>query len=104
MKILTAQQVNNKIKENPTIQLVMTLGPKAFAKAHIPGSHNIWDINLAKEQFPKDTEIIVYCSDKTCMASYAAYQQLEHAGYQHIWRFAGGLVEWSEAGYEVAGN
>lgn len=101
MKILTANQVKNKMEQNPKIGLVMTLGPKAFAKAHIPGSLNVWDINTAKERFPKEMEIIVYCSDKTCMASYAAYQQLENAGYQNIWRFAGGLMEWTEMGYPL---
>lgn len=101
MNILTATQVKNKMEQNPAIKLVMTLGPKAFEKAHIPGSLNIWDINVAKEQLPKKTGIIVYCSDQTCMASYAAYQQLENAGYPNIWRFAGGLVEWQKAGYPL---
>ena len=31
------------------LQLVMTLGPKQFPKAHIPGSVNIWDIEKAKK-------------------------------------------------------
>ena len=102
MNILTAQQVKRKIEENPGAKLVMTLGPNAFARNHIPGSLNIWNIEMAKKEFPLNTEIIVYCSDQTCMASYYAYQQLEQAGFQNIWRFAGGLVEWNSAGYSFA--
>ena len=101
MKILTAQQVQIKTTENPKIKLVMTLGPKAYTKCHIPGSLNIWDIETAKSKFTKDTEIIVYCSDRACAASFHAYNQLKREGYQNIWRFAGGLVEWSEAGYPL---
>lgn len=101
MKTLNAQQVKNQIEQHPETQLVMTLSPLAFQKAHIPGSTNIWDIQTAIQQFSKETKIIVYCSDQTCMASYAAYKQLESAGFQNIWRFAGGLVEWMEAGFEL---
>ena len=101
MKILSAQQVKNKMERNPQAKVVMTLGPKAYAKSHIPGSINIWNITLAKEQFSQDTEIIGYCSDQRCMASYYAYQQLAQAGFNNIWRFAGGLNEWSDAGYPL---
>ena len=101
MKILTAQEVKNRIDTTPGIKLVMTLRPDAYIKSHIPGSVNIWDINTAKKVFSKNTEIIVYCSDQTCMSSYYAYQQLEDAGFNNIWRFAGGLVEWDQAGFQL---
>jgi len=101
MKILNAQQVKRKMSEDQSIKLVMTLGEKAFTKCHIPGSLCISDIDSAIKKLPKNTEIIVYCSDKTCMASYYAYQQLEQAGYENIWRFAGGLMAWNKAGFAL---
>jgi len=101
MKTLSALQVKNKIAQNPKTKLVMTLGPHAYAKCHIPGSLNIWNIESAKMQFERNVEIIVYCSDRTCLASIYAYQQLEQAGYSRIWRFSGGLVEWNKAGYPL---
>ena len=104
MKILTAQQVKNKMEHQADVRLVMTLGPKSFNKCHIPGSLNIWDIKTAEKAFPKEAEIIVYCSDHTCMSSYYAYKQLENAGFNNIWRFAGGLVEWHQAGYDLANS
>ena len=103
MRTLNAKQVKKLLDQYPDTQLVMTLSPLAFQKAHIPGSTNISDIQTAIQQFSKETKIIVYCSDHSCMASYAAYQQLEQAGYQNIWRFSGGLVEWSEAGFSLEG-
>ena len=104
MKILSAHQVMQKRMEGKPIHLIMTLSPRHFAQAHIPGSLNIWDMQQAKEKLPLDAPIIVYCSDERCMASYAAYEQLKQAGYQHIWRFAGGLLAWSEAGYPLTGT
>lgn len=101
MKILNAEQVKKRMISNPETKLVMTLGPKAFAKCHIPGSINIYDIEVAKQQFSKGVDIIVYCSDQSCRASFYAYEQLEKAGYENIWRFAGGLREWSGAGYPL---
>ena len=104
MKILNAQQVQHKLQANPDLQLIMTLGPDRFESARIPGSRNIWQIERALEQLEKGDEIIVYCSDVTCMASYHAYHLLLQAGFSRVWRFAGGLVEWAEAGYELEGN
>ena len=104
MKTLTAQQVKSRIESNPELKLVMTLGPTAFARCHIPGSINIWDIKDAEETIGREEEIIVYCSDKTCMASFHAYNLLIEAGYSKVYRFAGGLVEWSSAGLPLVEN
>lgn len=104
MNILNAQEVKELISSLPAIQLVMTLGPDAFAKSHIPGSINVYDTAIAERDLPKATPIIVYCSDVACQSSYQAYQQLEQAGFQQIWRFAGGLVEWAANGYELEGT
>jgi len=101
MKILTAQQVKERLNENKEVHLVMTLGPSAFNKCHIPGSKNVWDIKTALKIFAKEDEIIVYCTDQVCLASYYAYQQLEREGYHNIWRFAGGLREWSLSGFPL---
>ena len=101
MNILTANQVKRKISEEPTTHLIMVLNESAFKKAHIPGSLNISNIDDALKLLSINEPIIVYCSDNACIASYMAYQQLDQAGYKHIWRFAGGLREWTEHGYEV---
>ena len=101
MKTLTALEVKNKLSISPETMLVMTLGPEAFKKCHIPGSLNISDIETALQRLNKDDQIIVYCSDKQCLASYFAYQQLEQNGFQNIWRFAGGLLEWTENGFPI---
>ena len=101
MRTLNATEVKIKLDQNSKVFLVNTLGERAFKKAHIPNSLNITSMEGAGQMFKKDDEIIVYCSDINCMASYYAYKQLEMAGYTNIWRFAGGLREWSESGYPL---
>ncbi len=101
MKTLNATEVKNRINQNSNVYLVNTLSASAFQKAHIPNSLNINSMDTATELFGKNDEIIVYCSDVNCMASYYAYKQLELAGYTNIWRFAGGLREWSEKGFPL---
>ncbi len=101
MNNLTAQEVQQKLAQNPDTKLVMVLGTEAFRKGHIPHSLDISDAEAAKAQLPLGSQIIVYCSDEACPASIQAYHQLEAAGYRQIWRFAGGLMEWAAAGYEL---
>ncbi len=102
MRILTAIEVKKRLQHIPGLQLVMTLSPAAFAKCHIPGSINIWTVQDAKTRFSLDTPIILYCSDTTCMASYQAYVEMEEAGFTQLWRFAGGLVAWADAGFSLS--
>ena len=101
MNIISAEQVKEIIENDSEIKLIMVLSKEAFTKAHIPGSINISDIENAKHSLELQEKIIVYCSDINCVASYYAYQQLEQAGYKNIWRFAGGLKEWEDAGFEL---
>lgn len=101
MKTLNATEVKNRINQNSKVYLVNTLSASAFQKMHIPNSLNINSMETASQLFDKKDEIIVYCSDVNCMASYYAYKQLEMAGYTNVWRFAGGLREWSEKGFPL---
>lgn len=101
MKTITATELKRKLDAKENITLVMVLDSKAFEKAHIPTSIHLTNIELAKNMLSIQSEIIVYCSDEACPASFQAYQQLESAGYNNIWRFSGGLMEWTESGYPL---
>jgi rhodanese-related sulfurtransferase len=52
----------------------------------------------------KDDEIVVYCSNVDCHASVALYHALVEGGYTNVRRYAGGLVDWEEAGLPLAGD
>jgi rhodanese-related sulfurtransferase len=82
----------------------MTLGEWAFEAQHIPGSLNIYNAESMANQLTKDDEIVVYCSNVDCIASQVAYHRLVNDGYTNVRRFAGGLDDWSTAGYPLEGT
>jgi rhodanese-related sulfurtransferase len=79
----------------------MTLGERAFDQAHIPGSEHFASVDDALESLDPDEEIVVYCTDRTCLASQFAYRALVGAGSTNVRRYASGLVGWEEAGLEL---
>ena len=50
----------------------------------------------------KSAEIVVYCTDVACVASQMTYHGMVAEGYTNVRRYAGGLSDWAEAGYELA--
>jgi rhodanese-related sulfurtransferase len=52
----------------------------------------------------KDDDIVVYCSNPACLASLAAYHRLLEHGYTNVRRYAGGLVDWEDAGLPLEGD
>jgi rhodanese-related sulfurtransferase len=47
---------------------------------------------------------VVYCSNPACSASILAYQGLVARGYRNVRRYAGGLLDWEDAGYPLEGE
>jgi rhodanese-related sulfurtransferase len=104
MNLISREELKQKLDRGDNFKLVMVLGDWAFRAQHIPGSINISRMDEAEKQLDREEEIIVYCSDPTCIASQAAYKTLEKKGYKNIRRYAGGLAEWAAAGYLLEGE
>jgi rhodanese-related sulfurtransferase len=101
MRLISREELKEKLDRGDDFYLLMTLGDFAFQAAHIPGSMNISRLEDALARVPKDGEVVVYCSNPMCPASPAAYRMLEQAGYTDIRRYAGGVNYWQDAGYEL---
>ena len=86
------------------IKLVMVLGEWGYRAKHIPGSLNISTPEQGREMLSLDDEIVVYCSDEACVASFTAYHILVSNGYKNVRRYAGGLHDWEDAGYPLEGD
>lgn len=104
MKLITADELKAKIDRGDDFRLVMALGDWAFALKHIPGSLNIHSEDKARALLKPDDDIVVYCSNPSCIASISAYKQLKAMGYENVRRFAGGLQEWEEHGFPLEGS
>jgi rhodanese-related sulfurtransferase len=84
------------------VRLVMVLGPRRFAQAHIPGSETFTDPDQALNDLEPVEPIVVYCSGPACQASARAQRILTARGYRNVRRFVGGLEEWEAAGLALA--
>jgi rhodanese-related sulfurtransferase len=82
----------------------MALGGWQYRAKHIPGSLHFPTLQEARAELSQDDEIVVYCASYDCRASVSAYGYLVRHGYTHVRRYAGGILDWEEAGYPLEGE
>jgi rhodanese-related sulfurtransferase len=104
MRLISMQELKEKLDRGDPLKLVNALGEWEYRAKHIPGSLHFPTPEETLRGLGRDDEIVVHCSNPSCMASVALYQLLERNGYRNIRRFAGGLQEWEEAGYPLEGE
>jgi rhodanese-related sulfurtransferase len=104
MKLISREELKEKLDRGDDFKLVMALGEWAYRAKHIPGSLNFNTIEEGLEALDPNEDIVVYCSNVTCLASRAAYRYLRDQGYKHVRRYAGGVQDWEEAGYPLEGE
>ncbi len=104
MNLIERDELKQKIDRRDDFKLVMAMSEWQFAAMHIPGSLCIDNAEKARELLDPGDEIVVYCSNLACQASAYAYDQFKAAGFDNVRRYAGGIVDWSEAGYPIEGS
>lgn len=52
----------------------------------------------------KDKKIVVYCGFMGCSRSHTMAAKLVANGYKNVYRYAGGICAWVDAGYDVEGT
>ncbi len=104
MNLISREELKDKLDRGDDFKLVMTLGEFGYRAKHIPGSLNISTPELGQEMLDLDDEIVVYCSSEDCVASISAYNILVLKGYKNVRRYAGGLLDWEDAGYPLEGE
>jgi rhodanese-related sulfurtransferase len=104
IKVISREELKEKIDRGDDFKLVMTLGEWAFQAKHIPGSLHIEKPEQIEGRLDPEDEIIVYCANEVCTASQMAYHHLVGKGYTNVRRYAGGIQDWESAGYPVEGS
>ena len=104
IKTIDREELKAKLDRGDDFKLIMAMHEWGFRAAHIPGSVHYSTVEEASRELSLDDEIVVYCTDPSCVASQFAYRWLVDAGYTNVRRYAGGLSDWTAAGYELAGD
>jgi rhodanese-related sulfurtransferase len=104
MKLISREELKEKIERGDDFKLVFVLGEWQYRAKHIPGSLHIDTPEKGLASLKKEDDIVVYCSNPKCAASQYAYKLLDANEYQHIRRYAGGIQDWEEAGYPLEGE
>ena len=104
MNVMSKEELLQKIERGDDFKLINSLDRTQYDRVRIPGSLHFDDIDEAARQIGSDEEVILYCSNPLCPASVQAYRALEQRGYTRLYRYAGGLTEWVEAGYPLEGS
>jgi rhodanese-related sulfurtransferase len=104
MEVIEREELKEKLKRGDDFKLVMTMTVWAYEAAHIPGSINISRPSQVTDHLSPDDEIVVYCTNPSCIASIYAYEALHKAGYKKLRRYSGGIQDWVESGEPFEGT
>ena len=103
IRTIGRDELKAKLDRGDDFRLIMALNRWAFDAKHIPGSiHFDTADDLFAVIHPAD-EVVVYCSHVDCLSSVALYRDLVHRGYSNVRRYAGGLLDWEDAGLPLEG-
>jgi rhodanese-related sulfurtransferase len=104
MNLISREELKARLDRGDDFKLMMALGEFAYRAKHIPGSLYSSTPDEVLQMFELDDDIVVYCSNPSCIASVALYKFLENHGYRKLRRYAGGLEDWEAAGYPLEGE
>src|SRR5690349_19975197 len=94
-----------KLDRREPVVVVVTLPPRYFADAHLPGALNIPHDQvdaLAPRLLPdKDAEIVVYCANVPSRNSTIAAERLVQIGYTRVRDYKEGKEDWAKAGFPL---
>jgi rhodanese-related sulfurtransferase len=104
IRTIGRDELKGKLDRGDDFKLIMALNRWAFDAKHIPGSlHFDTPAELYAAVEPED-EVVVYCSNIDCLSTVALYRDLVRRGYRNVRRYAGGLLDWEDAGLPLEGE
>lgn len=98
---LSAEEVVELILSEPRLVVIDSRKEEEYAKGHIEGAISLPDTGmdrkaLAKHAGNRDTPLLFYCNGMRCLRSSNAVQKALEWGYNRLYWFRGGWVEWQE--------
>ncbi|HEY4228328.1 MAG TPA: rhodanese-like domain-containing protein [Candidatus Limnocylindrales bacterium] len=103
IRTISREALKEKLDRGDDFKLIMALNRWAFEAKHIPGSLHFDTPDELYAAVKPDDDVVVYCSHVDCLSSVALYRDLVRRGYTKVVRYAGGLLDWEEAGLPLEG-
>jgi thiosulfate/3-mercaptopyruvate sulfurtransferase len=120
--VVTTEELKQWIDAGKDMVVVDTMPyEESYKKAHVPGAVQFlfpipemaqWDIKETASKTQEDylkllgsdktKPIVVYCGFVKCTRSHNGAAWAVKLGYQHVYRYSGGIFAWKGANYPVA--
>ncbi|HSK27856.1 MAG TPA: rhodanese-like domain-containing protein [Jiangellales bacterium] len=104
MDTVEREELRRIVEEDRGVRVVLTLGPDAYAQAHIPGSESFPDLDSALRELSPEDDVVLYCSHAACSSSRRAARRLQDRGLTRVRVYRGGLADWHAAGLPLQGS
>ena len=104
IRTISRDELNAMLGRGDDFTLIMALNRWAFDAKHIPGSLHFDTPDELYAAVRPDDVVVVYCSTVDCLSSVALYRDLVARGYRDVRRYAGGLLDWEDAGLPLEGT
>jgi rhodanese-related sulfurtransferase len=104
IRTISHDELRAKLDRDGDFKLIMALNRWAFDAKHIPGSVHFDTPDELYAAVRPDDDVVVYCSHVDCLSSVALYRDLVRRGYRNVRRYAGGLLDWEDAGLWLEGE
>jgi thiosulfate/3-mercaptopyruvate sulfurtransferase len=121
-EVISTSELKEMMASDDDLLIIDTMPFEAsYKKNHIPGAEQFlfpipdmmeWNsqdtAGKSKEDYlkllgpDKTKKIVVYCGFVKCTRSHNGALWAKQLGYEHVYRYPGGIFAWKGAGYEVA--
>lgn len=106
MAAIDREQVKQQTQDDNRATLIEVLDEEHFNHFHLPGANNVplkdgFDDAIQQVVPNKSENVIVYCQSRECDASPRAAQRMEKLGYEHVFDYAAGKMDWKQAGLPI---
>lgn len=104
---ISATEIKQWQNEQKDFTLIDVLPSEYYAQKHIVGAKNapVYEVvflsHVEKIAPDKKKTLVVYNESPESFSANDAAQKLMRAGYENVYEFPGGLVEWENAGFPV---
>jgi rhodanese-related sulfurtransferase len=102
---ISTEELVTRLEQKETLEFWNVLTDQYYSFENIKGSRHVpldqIGREVAYENIPKQTEIIVYCAGPECPQSGMAAQKLLALGYTNVKAYEGGLEDWEAAGLPI---